>query len=155
MGTVTQYNLANVRDALGGGNPVYMSNYFRGGPYVPANRTISSTAREPGSGYFWSGSPMYRWADTPSQVTKNGTVGPQILLYWAGAIVGNVFTSGATSLTIGSYTYFRGVYQVASGYQNLYSIARTYPSSYQQAINTGVPSSGTIYLSQLYGAENP
>jgi hypothetical protein len=155
MGTVTQYNLANVRDALGGGNPVYMSNFFRGGPYVPANRTVGYTAREPASGdnYIrsWFGGTSYFWYEN-SQGVKG--------IYWNNTYVheGGV---GASAVTIGGITYYRGAFkESATGSKSnvvtwFYGIYRTYPSSYQQAINTGVPSSGTISISQLYGAANP
>ncbi len=141
MGTVTQYNLANVRDALGGGNPVYMSNYYRGGPYVPANRTINYTAREPASGSYFQFS-VYSW-EFPSKSDGNTRV------RWGGSVV---FAAGGyyTSVTVGSITYYS-----AGGTSGVVGVYRTYPASYQQAINTGVPSSGAISISQLYGAANP
>jgi hypothetical protein len=153
MGTVTQYNLANVRDALGGGNPVYMSNYYRGGPYVPANRTVGYTAREPASGSSYA-LKSYDFQSIPSAVAST--------IYWGGAFIGNVANPNVTSATFGSITYYRDSFVTETGGGKIdypviyhYRIYRTYPASYQQAINTGVPSSGTISLSQLYGAANP
>jgi hypothetical protein len=152
MGTVTQYNLANVQAALGGANPISMSEYYRGGAYVPANRTVGYTAREPASGdSFITWPNTTDWAET----SDGYSVGR-----WYGT---NVFTGviGPTSYTVSGVTYFKGTYkfQTTGSKSNqvtwFYGIYRTYPSSYQQAINTGVPSSGTISISQLYGAANP
>jgi hypothetical protein len=155
MGTVTAYNLANVQAALGGANPISMSEYYRGGAYVPANRTIAYTAREPATGenynmgYF--GQSKYHWFETSQNILG---------FYWNNTYVYEG-AAGPASITSGGITYYRGSF-VTSGTNpdngvtvNFYAIYRTYPSSYQQAINTGVPSSGAISLSQLYGAANP
>jgi hypothetical protein len=65
---------------------------------------------------------------------------------------------GGTSFSIGSTTYFRGFYRgiFNDGESNYdrYGIFRTFPSTTTVAINTGVPSSGTISLSNFYGAVN-
>ncbi len=153
MGTVTQYNLAHVRNALGGSNPVSMSQYYRGGARVPATRTVNYTAREPGSGELYSRPAGSYW----------GTSGIYLTLYFQGTFIGNFTFANAystTVYTVSGITYYRGTLFAAetgkgqSGYY-YYGIYRTYPASYQQAINTGVPSSGSISMSQLYGAENP
>jgi len=151
MGTVTQYNLANVQAALGGGNPISMSEYYRGGPYVPANRTVAYTTREPASGDNYNPNQGTYWFEN-----SMGTKG----IYWYNTYVHQGGT-GPTSVTIGNITYYRGVLKSSfsdskSGVSTaFYGVYRTYQSSYQQAINTGVPSSGAISISQLYGAENP
>lgn len=151
MGTVTQYNLANVQAALGGANPISMSEYYRGGAYVPTSRT--TTVREPTSGenYNYPSSP-YTWWEVIYTPFSSVTV------RWSGA----EFYAGAniniTSATSGGYTYFRGSYRgtvsdpYGGGYY-LYGVYRT--SSSTTTINTGVPASGQISLSQLYGAANP
>ena len=152
MGTVTQYNLANVQAALGGSNPISMSEYYRGGAYVPSTRTVSYTAREPSSGELYG-----------NEYWRHDTLGDTLLILWGGGLVVNVngVAASRTSWTAGGYTYYRGGYrrQTSSAFkgyvQNWYAIYRTYPSSYQQAINTGVPSGGAISISQLYGAVNP
>jgi hypothetical protein len=152
MGTVTQYNLANVQAALGGANPISMSEYYRGGPYVPVNRTVGYTAREPASGDTFITYPNTTdWAETSDGY---------YVVRWYGTQIFTGFV-GPTSYTRSGVTYFRGTYRFQStGSKSnvvtyFYGIYRTYPSSYQQAINTGVPSSGTISISQLYGAANP
>lgn len=141
MGTVTQYNLANVQAALGGSNPISMSEYYRGGAYVPSTRTVSYTAREPASGSYFQ-STVYSW-EFPSKSDGNTRV------RWAGSVV---FAAGGyfTSVTVGSITYYS-----AGGTSGVVGVYRTYPASYQESINTGVPSGGAISISQLYGAVNP
>lgn len=142
MGTVTQYNLANVQAALGGANPISMSEYYRGGAYVPSTRNV--TVREPTSGEYY-GPTTYIWI---AQTQKSGLV--TYTLRWAGSVVATFNSAaGLTSYTVGSTTYYRGS-DYAGGY---YAIYRTYPST--TSINTGVPASGAISLSQLYGAQNP
>jgi hypothetical protein len=138
MGTVTQYNLANVQAALGGVNPISMSEYYRGGPYVPATRTTTVS-----EGPFYQQN-VYDWYTFSSFLT----------IYWAGAAVYSTSSyGGATSIAVGSTTYFRGSLVSSSFGQNRYQVSRQYPSTV--AINTGVPSSGTISIAQLYGAANP
>lgn len=150
MGTVTQYNLANVQAALGGANPISMSEYYRGGAYVPTSRTV--TVREPSSG------DSYARGSTDWQVINStGTS-----FYWGGSFVASAFGAGTTSLVSGIYTYYRGGYRETTNEGNSYygfftlvhyAAYRTYSST--ATINTGVPSSGTISISQLYGAANP
>jgi hypothetical protein len=146
MGTVTAYDMASIQSALGGSNPIGLNEYYRGGSFVPT--TASSSTREPASGDYFT-QPSYWWAS--SNTSGSGSNG----VYWGG-LVG--FVSNATSLTVGSTTYFRGNFR----FSNLgcpcdpyvaYGIFRTVSSTV--SINTGVPSSGQISISQLYGARNP
>jgi hypothetical protein len=138
MGTVTQYNLANVQAALGGANPISMSEYYRGGPYVPTTRT---TTVSEGPLYQQS---VYEWFVQFSFLT----------IYWAGAAVYSTSSyGGGTSIAVGSTTYFRGSLMASSFGTQRYQVSRQYPST--TSINTGVPGSGTISISQLYGAANP
>lgn len=141
MGTVTQYNLANVRDSLGGGNPVYMSNYYRGGPYVPATRTTTTTLGP----YYPDGT--YDW-----QRKNTGAVA----VYWAAAVVASGAYGDVTSISAGGFLYLRGAFVTGTGSNlNPYRYYVSQQSSTTISINTGVPSSGTISISQLYGAQNP
>lgn len=141
MGTVTQYNLANVQAALGGSNPISMSEYYRGGPYVPTTRTTTTT-----EGPFYSLS-VYSWSRTNA-----GTV----TIYWNGSLIASGSYGDITTFSSGGFLYVRGAFQSGSGsglnpYK--YAISRQYSTS--TSINTGVPSSGTISIAQLYGAANP
>lgn len=146
MGTVTQYNLANVQAALGGANPISMSEYYRGGPYVPITRT-TTVSEGP---FYGLETYNFQWRE------KDG----YSAAYWATSPgYPNATASGqVTSMTSGGFTYIRGNYvertgSTISGYKYNYYITRQYQSSV--AINTGVPSSGAISISQLYGAANP
>jgi hypothetical protein len=153
MGTVTQYNLSNVQSALGGTNPISMNEYYRGGSFVPTTRTV--TTREPSSGDFYSrtSSPLYYWS---SAFFYNGVSGGNGI-YWNSSFLGN-FSGTASSVTIGSFTYFKTalVERLFSGYGTYDDYHRIYRTSTSTvSINTGVPSSGQISISQLFGAENP
>lgn len=161
MGTVTQYNLANVQSALGGSNPISMSEYYRGGPYVPTSRTVYNY--EPSSGYYYyrgQSGLYYFWFCQYGGYSANPVTGPYIQVAWDPDIVRyQSFNSYVSSVTVGGYTYERGpvqetVYDSTYGVTYSYYSVRRYTVS-TQSINTGVPSSGTISISQLYGAQNP
>jgi hypothetical protein len=138
VGTVTAYNLANVQAALGGANPISMSEYYRGGPYVPTTGTTTVT-----EGPFYQFG-VYEWQESSGY----------LYIFWAGTLVYSTPSySGATSIAVGSTTYFRGAFVTSFFGTNKYQVSRQYPSTI--SINTGVPSSGTISIAQLYGARNP
>ena len=131
--------LSNIRDEFGNlGPPNWISHYYRGGGLVPTSRTVWAAARDPtsgdvvGGGYAWfqyenmSGS--VSWAGTkysldPVHISQG---------YIDIAEVGRVYRGTAQS-----GKYFR--------------VYRTYGYQTAQEINTGVPSSGTIWFSQFYG----
>jgi hypothetical protein len=145
MGTVTQYNLGNVQAALGGANPIGMNEYYRGGAYVPTTRTTAT--REPASGGVFNGTQYWLISGTSAYMRFSPYVNSQIQIPGNGSFV--------TSYSTGGATYFRFAYVGCCGYGSVqyYSLYRTASSSV--SINTGVPSSGQISISQLYGAENP
>lgn len=151
MGTVTQYNMANIRDALGGSNPVSLSQYYRGGPRVPTTRTV--TVRDPSSGEYLNRSgPLFFWFQS---LTYGGS--PLGAAFWWNSASTNAGGGEPTSFTTGGFTYFRGTFNERRfgdhTIEDFYGIFRT--SSSTVSINTGVPSSGQISISQLFGAENP
>lgn len=135
------------------GSGTSMSNFYRGGSRVPSSKTVSTTTRQPTSGGFFTMSfPSYYWG--------GGAYG--------GASWNNQGLTGGgdamSSFTEGGWTYFRGALRRtdpgigataynpgSTGY--LYEIFRTQTSSTTTSINGGIPSSGTISLSQFYGAE--
>jgi hypothetical protein len=143
MGTVTQYNLANVQAALGGSNPIGMNEYYRGGAYVPTTRTTAT--REPASGGVFNGTQYWYIGGTSAYMRFSPYVNSQIQIPGNGSFV--------TSYSTGGATYFRFAYIYSCYGTDYYSLYRTASSSV--SINTGVPSSGQISISQLYGAENP
>ena len=151
MGTVTAYNMANIQSALGGSNPISLSEYYRGGSFVPTTR--STTVREPTSGeyYSWPSNPYTWWEQLYSGSPLYATA------RWFGTSY-NAPSYTSTSVTSGAYTYFRGALQryLSDSYGNGYALYGLYRTSGSTiSINTSVPSSGTISISQLYGAENP
>jgi hypothetical protein len=153
MGTVTQYNMANIRDALGGSNPVSLSQYYRGGPRVPSTRTV--TVRDPSSGEYYNLGSTY-WYQL--RTSDGGPITANV--YWFGTLIGSL-DGEPTSFTSGGFTYFRGSFRqrfttdlfYSFLFEDYYGVFRTSTST--ASINTGVPSSGQISISQLFGAENP
>lgn len=148
MGTVTAYNMASIQSALGGSNPISLSEYYRGGAYVPTTR--STTVRDPTSGEYWNSVNNWWWEVYDSVVTFR--------VYWNRTNLGFQTPGSATSWSNGGYIYYRGslrstYYPPYSPPTFYYGVYRTYSSSV--SINTGVPSSGSISISQLYGAANP
>ena len=132
-----------------GGSGTALSNFYRGGARVPSTRTSTVTVREPSSGELFNGG--YEWRVDSFQST----------VIWGGNSTGlGSGTTNYTSVTLSGITYFRGSLRanIFDGEGVLlwseYGIFRTYPSTVTTAINTGVPSSGTISLSNFYGAEN-
>jgi len=148
MGTVTQRNLAHVQAQLGGANPISLSEYYRGGAYVPSLRNV--IVYEPAGGGFTFSSGSTFWANyyNYDSGTKQ-TYYNSSSIYWSGVLISEFQGENTTTLTVGSYTYYRG----SSVGGSVYQIRRT--SISQVSINTGVPSSGAISLNQLLGAENP
>jgi hypothetical protein len=132
----------------GGGTS--MSNFYRGGGRVPATKTVTTTVREPSTGFASNGWNWY-WLYSIG--------GQAVQFWWQGSnLAGWVYgMANVTSYTIGAYTYLRGpvVQFDAKGNANFHSIARTSQSSSTANINTGIPSSGQISLSQFFGAETP
>lgn len=142
-------SINNIKTLFGGPTSPSLANYYRGGAYVPTTKTVSYTAREPASGQYSPANGGYFW-----QVTYDSKANRySYFLAWAGSSVWQSSSSNGaiTSYTLGSITYYKGTLYNGSNF----GIYRTYPSSYQQAINTGIPSSGTISLNQFYGAEKP
>ena len=131
MGTVQSsgaISLNDVKNALGGPASPSLSDYYRGGTYVKPQTNEAFIAN-------------YQWQQS----------GSFIAIFFNGFIVNNVNVGTATSYTYGGVTYYRGTYQYTSG--DGYVSTDHYAIS--KGINTGVPSSGGISLSNLYGATTP
>ena len=82
----------------------------------------------------------------------NGSTDPYTgLLY---TVEGN---TTITSYTAGGYTYYRGTlgFSISSKLFSSFYYGVYREGSSTVSINTGVPSSGTISIANLYGAENP
>ena len=154
MGTVTAYNMSNIQSALGGSNPIGLNEYYRGGPYVPT--TGGSFTRQPASGQYYSTATpgTYVWAVITVPSTSSG----EIIANWNDTLPTPGPGPGATSFTSSDgWTYFKGTYVTTTVGKIFttddYGIYRSQGSTI--AINTGVPSSGTISIANLYGAQNP
>jgi hypothetical protein len=139
-------SIDDLRTEFSGPTPSSLSDYYRGGTYVPA----TGTAREPATGYNFSlTSPTYIWRidGTYSQFGQTG-----LAVYWNNINVFNNYYGNYTyppsSVTVGSATYYGGTYQSGSASIFNYSLYRTTNGD----INTGVPTSGTISLGDFYGA---
>jgi hypothetical protein len=150
MGTVTLRNLSHVQAQLGGSNPISLSEYYRGGAFVPSLRNV--TVFEPaGGGWTYQNPPATLWADLYADDGKGASYWKS-QIYWEGPVIHEFVGVAVTTVTVGSFTYYKGP-GVSSGLFDQYQIRRTSPG--QISINTGVPSSGPISLNQLLGAENP
>ena len=131
-------SLSQVQGEFGGSNPISMSEYYRDGSYVPSTITTTST-----TGWQYSlQAPTYYWVQSAGTSTYTG--------YWNGTSIGS--TTGS-SLTNGGYTYERGslVDTISSKYGTtyFYEIRRT--GSTSTTVNSSIPTSGTISMSQFYG----
>lgn len=164
-------SINDIRNMFGGPSSPALSNYYRGGAYIPSQKTVNVTVSEPASGsyYSWNTSNNTAWAiDGGSD--PSATSGSYQLIWWFSSLQSQGWTPSPTylpnpgtvysSYTIGPYTYYRGYVGFAGrdeyGYWSVFwSIYRTYLSSSTVNINTNVPSSGPISLSQFYGAEKP
>ena len=138
-GTIT---LAQVQSEFGGSNPISMSEYYRGGSYVPTTVTGSY------SSYQFSIS-AYHWL----------TYGNTVTIEWNNSVVYTT-TSGnpsTTSLTTGGYDYNRGTLQYTSGGGKggtpvyYYQVRRR---SSSETVNTSIPASGQISMNQFYNGRN-
>ena len=145
MGTVTQYKMSNFQSALGGSNPISMSEYYRGVSYVPYNG-LQAITRQPTS---------FEYYDRAAPITYWVTNGTNSIAYWFGANP-NYGANDAITITAGMATYYRGTYRVTESGKLItfvyYGIYRYVILS--GSVNTSVPSSGQIKFSNLYGAEN-
>lgn len=149
-------SLSQVQSHWGGGNPIYMSEYYRNGSYVPSIYTVTTTTttttRSPGSGSnysVWNGSSGYEWRVMGTTSTS---------IYWGSSTITTSASASATSHTSGGWTYYRSTYVGASYGVYRYQIYRqqttTSTSTTTTNINTGIPNSGTISMNQFYGGRN-
>lgn len=135
-------SIGDLRTEFSGPTPSSLSDYYRNGGYVPTTGTV----REPATGYNFSlSSPTYIWQydTTYSALGQTG-----LSIYWNNTnVFNNYYASPPTSVTVSGSTYYQGIYQTASGAIYYYSLYRT-----TSVDNSGIPTSGTISLSDFYGA---
>lgn len=143
MGTLQssgEISFNDMQTQLGGSNPIGFDEYYRGGSYVPSTGVT-------GPNYSTS-APFYYWMNNSYYGTIVGTE-----VYWNGTLVHEGALTD-TSVTVGSDTYTRptGASNVVGTPDDLYTyytVSKTSPK------NTSVPTSGTISMSNMYGASNP
>lgn len=148
-------SINDIKNVMGGPASPSMANYYRGGAYVPSQKTVTSSTREPSSGEFYqlSGS-QYLWVSRTFSATRANAV-------WANVNQGASGDPNATTLTVGNTTYYRGSFRgivYNDGYGNIeygYGVYRITTTNTTVNINTNVPTSGQISISQFYGAEKP
>lgn len=138
-------SINDIAGVMGGSAPHSLSEYYLGGGLVPSTKTV--TVREPTSGEFYTLG-TYAFNDIGTASTA---------VYWGGLIASGL-PSGTSSYSSGGYTYYRGSYQETTGggyvpFDYWYGIYRTSESTVP--INTTVPTSGVISISNFYGAEKP
>ena len=130
-------SLSQVQGEFGGSNPISMSEYYRNGSYVPSTITTTST-----TGWYGQLSPLWSW------VVASGTSTYQA--YWNGTAVGS---GSGSSITVSGYTYDVGslwnTISGKSGTTYYYQIRRT--GSTSTTVNSSIPTSGTISMSNFYG----
>lgn len=137
-------SLSQVQTEFTGANPISMSEYYRGGSsgYVPTSVGGAAGA--------WSGYTSHaQWFFSTSNFGYSQVV-------WAGVLIGQ--PSGTpTTYTSGGYDYERGTqFNTSGGTKNdpeyfvYYSIRRRTTAT-SVTVNTGIPASGTISMSQFYG----
>lgn len=143
-------SLSQVQSEFGGSNPISMSEYYRGGSYVPTS--ITSAAGTYTSYYGTQSSPAYYW------LNSLGTT-----IYWNGSqVFSDINTgAGATNITVGGYDYDKGTqfnYVAGSGKlpinMTYYRVRRRTSAGTATTVNTGIPSSGTIDMADFYGGRN-
>lgn len=141
-------SIGDIKNLFGGPASPSMANYYRGGSYIPSHRLVWVMTREPTSGWAYSASPATYWKQE----------GGWNYVYWNGEWRGN-FDGGSsvTSITLAGVTWYRGALVTQSGtFPNIIYYYQTYRTFYRATevpINTGIPTSGQISLSQFYGAE--
>lgn len=139
-------SLSQVQSEFGGANPISMSEYYRGGSYVPT--TVGGAAGS-WSAYYGNTSTYY-WLD----IGNSGSFS----IRWNNSNVGGT-TSSATTYTTGGYEYQRGtLYTTISGGKgsptSYYYRVRRRTAATSVTVNTSIPASGTISMNQFYGGRN-
>ena len=134
--------LAQVQSEFGGSNPISMSEYYRGGSYVPTTVTGSYSSYQGNtSTYYWL------------------TYGNTVTIEWNNSVVYST-TSGntsATNITTGGYDYNRGSLNYTSGGGKggtpvyYYQVRRR---SSSETVYTNIPAIGQISMNQFYNGRN-
>lgn len=130
-------SLSQVQSEFGGSNPISMSEYYRNGSYVPSTVTGAWSAWL----YSLYVDPFYFWEVAPGYTQ----------IYWVNTTIGSP-GANATSFTAGGYDYERGnladIISTKSGDVYYYYVRRRTSS---ETVNSSIPTSGQISMSNFYG----
>lgn len=150
-------SINDLRVEFGDSGSSSLSEFYRGGGLVPATETTTTTTYEPSATTYEYSlvSPLYGWVQDESSPFT-------IYLYWNNVELVQFPDSafGATSsyTHTDGWTYIRTASPSATGIDlgdiivSVFPIRRQKTTTTVTNINTGVPTSGTISLSNFYGA---
>jgi hypothetical protein len=145
-------SLEDIESEFGGGNPISIGDYYRGGSYVPASITTSTVLREPSSGENYIRENM-SWRLIFGAFNRT-------TVFWGGQQIYQSDDNTLSSVVINGKTYYKGTLrqQEAVPYTPnqllfIYShgIYRSSGSTTTTSVNQDVPTSGQISLSDFYG----
>jgi hypothetical protein len=139
-------SFSQLQSEYGGSNPISLSEYYRGGAYVPT--TISQAA---GS-----------WSSYLGQSGTTWDIGIWRTIRWSGTQVNSTtdMNNTVTSYSAGGYDYERGTQWDSYVTTDKYPVTviryriRRRTSAATITVNTNVPSSGTIDMADFYGGRN-
>jgi hypothetical protein len=139
-----QISLADLAAEYGGSAPHSMSEYYRSGAYVNANQTNYYTSYQQPR----TNSNLYtnriEWEDYSWYRTQ---------AYWNGSnIHQHANNLNFPTFTQGNYTYFADGLTSGNSWQRY--LGRYYTSSTTVSVNTNVPASGQVSITQYYGQGN-
>lgn len=152
-------SIGDLRTEFGDTGSSSLSEFYRGEGLVPATTTTTTTTYEPGPGtsnYYYSlTSPLYGWVEDEYFPYT-------VYIYWNDAVITSFTQSyqGEISVdTYGGWTYVRFSIPTDTNVNigdgttySVYQIRRQQSTTTVTDINTSVPTSGTISLSNFYGA---
>ena len=139
-----------MQSEFGGANPISMSEYYRGGSYVPTSVGLPAgpwssyqAIREPYGGYG------FHFVYSSLNFTYISW-GPLV-----GSFQGNLTTAVVDGFEYerGSQFYYQGQSKGSFETQAFYMVRRRTTST-SLTVNTGIPASGAISMNQLYGGRN-
>lgn len=158
-------SINDIKNVMGGPASPSMANYYRGGAYVPSTKTVTTNTRSPTSGSY------YQYCCATSRrfwyvFNSNGQqFGPGSFQIYAPSLGVDIVlynqSSQPSTYTTGNRTYYKGTlqYNYYDGAYNEYAWFYDFywidTSTSTVNINTSVPTSGQISISQFYGAEKP
>lgn len=156
-------SINDIKNVMGGPASPSMANYYRGGAYVPSTKTVTTNTRSPTSGDYYQSccgtSRKFWYITNMTGSTTNGNT--QIYAPDFGISILLGVQNNLTSYTTGNRTYYRGSF-VGSSFDSYYQVWEIFYGFYwidtstsTVNINTSVPTSGQISISQFYGAEKP